>query len=284
MKISFESPQHEVVEPGVVHMHIRFRPANFTGILIVLLLHAILIYFLWTMQILHTKKGDQGRAAESLVYLPQTQASPAKAKAESQPKTAPKKTLQASQRPAITARPRQLPTTDSPVPAEPPPPAPVVAKAEPEMDMMAMINAAREKRRAQEDTAASENQAAARAARGPTPQQIAEMNVRHSMQKAAGGTNGVFQIINMSTRVGTFSFRGWKANAGNSWKQVIEVDAGLGGNLQLAMVRRMIDIIRSHYQGDFNWESQYLGRVVRLSARMEDSAGLEEFMMKEFFH
>lgn len=280
MKISFESPQDEVAEPGIVHMHIRFRPANFTGILIVLLLHAILVYFLWTMQILHTKKGDQGRASESLVYLPPPAS---KAKTPTKAKSAPSKPSPASQRPAITARPRPMPSTDSPIPAEPPPPAPVVAKTEPEVDMMAMINAAREKRRAQEEAAASENEAAARAARGPSPQEIAEMNVKHSMQRAAGGTNGVFQIINMSTRVGTFSFRGWKANAGSSWKQVIEVDAGLGGDLQLAMVKRMISIIRSHYQGDFNWESQRLGRVVKLSARVEDSAGLEEFMMKEFF-
>lgn len=282
MKISFEVPQDEVVEPGVVHMQIRFRPANFSGILIAILLHALLLYFLLSMKILHTKQGDQGRNAESVVYLPQPQAS--KAKAETKPRSMPSKPVVAQNRHSITPRPRPSPVTDSPIPAEPPPPAPVTAKAEPEMDMMAMINAARNKRQAQEEAAASENEAAARAARGPTPQQIAEMNVRHSMQRAAGGTNGVFQIINMSTRVGTFSFRGWKPNAGNSWKQVIEVDAGLGGNLQLAMVKRMIELIRTHYQGDFNWESQRLGRVVKLSARLEDSSGLEEFMMREFFH
>ncbi len=282
MKISFEAPQNEVVEPGVVHMQIRFRPANFSGILIALLLHALLIYFLLSMKILHTKQGDHGRSAESVVYLPKPQAS--KAKAESKPKSMPSKPVVAQHHPSITPRPRPSPITDSPIPAEPPPPAPVTAKAEPEVDMMAMINAARNKRRAQEDAAANENEAAARSARGPTPQQIAEMNVQHSMQRAAGGTNGVFQILNMSTRVGTFSFRGWKPNANNSWKQVIEVDAGLGGNLQLAMVKRMIDIIRSHYQGDFNWESQRLRRVVKLSARPEDSAGLEAFMMEEFFH
>ena len=45
----------------------------------------------------------------------------------------------------------------------------------------------------------------------------------------------------------------------------------------------MIDLIRTHYKGDFNWDSHRLGRVVVLSARIEDTTGLEEFMMREFF-
>jgi hypothetical protein len=45
----------------------------------------------------------------------------------------------------------------------------------------------------------------------------------------------------------------------------------------------MILLIREYYSGDFKWESHRLQRVVTLSARPEDQAGLEEFMMKEFF-
>jgi hypothetical protein len=45
----------------------------------------------------------------------------------------------------------------------------------------------------------------------------------------------------------------------------------------------MITLIRRHYDGDFNWESQRLGREVVKSARSEDGAELEEFMMMEFF-
>jgi hypothetical protein len=45
----------------------------------------------------------------------------------------------------------------------------------------------------------------------------------------------------------------------------------------------MIELIRKHYSGDFNWDSRRLGRVVVLSARIEDTASLEGFMMKEFF-
>jgi len=64
---------------------------------------------------------------------------------------------------------------------------------------------------------------------------------------------------------------------------VIEVDAGLHGNVELAMIRRMIVLIRTHYTGDFYWESHRLQRVVTLSARPEDNEGLEDFMMREFF-
>jgi hypothetical protein len=42
-------------------------------------------------------------------------------------------------------------------------------------------------------------------------------------------------------------------------------------------------LIREHYQGDFNWDSQRLGRTIIKSARIEDNTELEEFLMMEFF-
>jgi hypothetical protein len=45
----------------------------------------------------------------------------------------------------------------------------------------------------------------------------------------------------------------------------------------------MIEMIRREYTGDFNWESQRLGRVIVLSARLNDNAGLEAFLKDEFF-
>jgi hypothetical protein len=42
-------------------------------------------------------------------------------------------------------------------------------------------------------------------------------------------------------------------------------------------------LIRTHYQGNFNWDSRRLGRVIVLSARPEDNAELEAFLMREFF-
>ena len=49
------------------------------------------------------------------------------------------------------------------------------------------------------------------------------------------------------------------------------------------MIKKMISLIRQHYKGDFNWESHRLNRTIIMSARIEDSEGLEDFMMAEFF-
>ena len=49
-------------------------------------------------------------------------------------------------------------------------------------------------------------------------------------------------------------------------------------DIQRAVARRMIELIREYHQGDFNWESYRLGRVVTLSSRTEDSKGLEDFL------
>jgi len=282
MKLSIEKPENDLALPGEVHLHFRFRPANMVGVLLVLVIHGLLLYFLLQMQVLKKQKQGDDAASQNPIELILDKTTVAKMAAPEPKKSKPK-----PPKPQVTPHTRQATAKPSPVPpATTPAPivAPPVAQDAP-TDMMSMLNAARERRRAQEDAAAQENQAANQAGRGMSAQEVAEANVRHSMQRAAGreGTSGVFQIIDMSTRVGHFSFRGWKPNAGSSWKQVIEVDAGLGGNLQLAMVRRMIELIRTHYQGDFSWESHRLGRVIVLSARPQDSAELEAFLMKEFF-
>jgi hypothetical protein len=61
------------------------------------------------------------------------------------------------------------------------------------------------------------------------------------------------------------------------------VERGANPSIEIAIVRRMIVIIREHESGDFVWRSQRLGRDVTLSARAADTAGLEEFLMREFF-
>lgn len=145
-----------------------------------------------------------------------------------------------------------------------------------------MIAAARERRR-QEASAAMENAEAAAASRGPSTNDIAMANIQRSLQGKHDGIGGVFQILHKGVRTGTFVFRGWTPGARNTTQQTIEVDAGLNGDIEHAMVRRMIELIRTHYTGDFSWESHRLGRVLVKSARMEDSAELEAFLMKEFF-
>ncbi|MFZ6681501.1 MULTISPECIES: hypothetical protein [unclassified Undibacterium] len=284
MKLSIEAPEDEVALPGEIHLHIRFRPANMFGILLALLVHGLLLYFLLHMNVLK-KKLDKAGSSEPMVFImdkvakaPKQATAPQKQKAESKPVRVPP-SKNAITRPKIPPP----PVTDSPI-AQPPPPQ--AKETPPEMDMMALANAARERRRPAEQAAAQENEGARQAGRGMTPQEVAEANVKRSMQQAAnrGGGSGVFELGTVGTRVASFTFRGWNTRViASNGKQSFEVDAGLGGDVRLAVVRRMIEIIRMEYKGDFNWESRRLGRVIVKSARPEDSAELENFLLKEFF-
>ncbi|GGC95854.1 hypothetical protein GCM10011396_49070 [Undibacterium terreum] len=98
----------------------------------------------------------------------------------------------------------------------------------------------------------------------------------------AANSSSIFQILNKDAHSATFAFNGSEPNSRKRWRQVIEVDAKQGEDIDLAIVRRMIQIIRTYYTGDFNWESRRLGRTVSMSARPEDTAALEDFMMREF--
>ena len=171
---------------------------------------------------------------------------------------------------------RKSPTAVEPEPPPPQPPQPR-PPAIPELDMAAMIEARRTQRRAAQ-TAGPRTQAQ------PTPDQLAQANINRNLRMDRGeGVGGVFEILRKGTRTAEFAFNGWRPDTERRWREVIEVDAGVGGDVELAIVRRMIELIRGHYSGDFRWESHHLGRVVVLSARPEDQAGLEEFMIREFF-
>ena len=97
------------------------------------------------------------------------------------------------------------------------------------------------------------------------------------------GTNGIFQIREMSLHQAQFSFKGWKNNINSARLEIIDVDVPDGSDGRHEVMMKMMEIIRREYTGDFQWESQRLGRVLTLSARIEDTAALESFMMSEFF-
>ena len=96
-------------------------------------------------------------------------------------------------------------------------------------------------------------------------------------------SGGVFQIEHLAYDHAEFTFIGWNNDARRRTQQLIEVRKGASGDIRLAVVRRMIAIIRQHEPETFVWNSQRLGRSMTLSSRQRDNAGLEDFMMKEFF-
>lgn len=149
-------------------------------------------------------------------------------------------------------------------------------------DMMAMVNAARDRRRAE---GAPEPEESSDDAKPDDDNAIARANVAHSMQQSRGhnDSGGVFQITFKGVRTAEFVFRGWDVRRRADSHQLIEVDAGLNGNIETAIIQKMIDLIRRTQPGDFNWESYRLGRVVVLSARVQDNAELQTFLKHEFF-
>lgn len=185
--------------------------------------------------------------------------------------------------PPSVAKPH-LPLTPAPPKpvATPLPPATLSEPARaPAVDMMAAINERRERRRAAEAAAAAPQSPMGPPARA---EDAVAATINRNLRTTPGiGVSGVFEILSKGTRTAEFAFNGWRPESQRKWREVIEVDAGPSGDVERAIVRRMIELIRSHYSGDFNWESHRLGRIVVLSARFQDNPDLEDFLVREFF-
>lgn len=148
-------------------------------------------------------------------------------------------------------------------------------------DLMSYIKAKKQQDHIFEDNASQENAAAVARVRKPSDGELKDAIIKRNLQQQ--GTSGVFEIRRKSFRAGQFSFKGWKNDYSLARLELIDVQAGPDGDIDLAIVKKMIEIIRREYSGDFNWESHRLERVIVLSARMEDNTGLEDFLMQEFF-
>ena len=293
--------------PGDGYLHIRINRNTLIALLVSLLLHALLLFFAPNlMPLTPPARAPQQDLVVRLHSVerppptppePEVQAPPAP-EPVAQPKPRPKPPKPARKPrpktpPVIAteqAQPEQLPAPKpEPEPESAPEPTPVPeppqvsappAEAAP-TDMMSYVNAARAKRRSALDEIARLNAEAVARERGPTAEERRDAIIKRNLQTE--GTNGVFQIIGMDARNARFSFRGWTDNYSSAKRQIIDVRANPGEDIERAVVRRMISLIREYYKGDFNWESHRLGRVVILSARLEDNAGLEDFLIEEFF-
>lgn len=234
---------------------------------------------------------DLNETEEATSSLPASPPSPSppqpeKPKAVEEVKPPPKMPPRPAQTPP--SRPQSKPkAAEKPSKPRAPIPAQEVAKtkappqpsADAPMDLSDYINQAKARRRAEGlfDTP----DAAPAAAKQPSADEIRMANIRRNLQTP--GTSGIFQILRIGPRTAEFSFRAWTTGQSNPRLQMIQVEAGPEGDVERAIIRRMIQLIREHYKEDFNWESHRLHRVVVLSAREKDTAGLEDFLMREFF-
>ena len=147
-------------------------------------------------------------------------------------------------------------------------------------DLSDYINQAKARRRAAGIVDGLEN-APPVAEPQPSADELRLARIKRNLQEP--GTSGIFKIINIGPRYARFSFRAWTTGLTPTRRVLIEVEAGPDGDVERAIIRRMIELIREYHQEDFNWESHRLNRVIILSARMRDNEGLEDFLMREFF-
>jgi len=274
----------------------RARRKTAIGIALSVLLHVGLFTLLWYQikdVVVPPVRPDPDSAPLVVSFLKDTPAPSAKAISQPPPKSAPQPpakhaTAPKPQKPPKLAVRRPTPiaqVTPAPSPVQPteqPPEQPAEIKpAPPEMDMSTMINAARERRRAAAEADAPIN-SEAQADGAPADNAVAKANIAFLMRKGEGG-GGVFQIISKGPRVAQYVFRGWGATAHENRRQLIEVDAGENGDIEVAIIKSMIELIRKRYPGDFKWDSHRLGRLVELSARETDGPALQAFLMHEFF-
>lgn len=274
------------------------RARGTIGFALSLLFHLSLLLFVLEHRSTPVQEtGDSPTAPLSVRLIPPSddaqQQSPSSAitVSRAQPKRAghPKETARKDQsvarRKAAPAKINNTAVARVPSPAPEPAPAPAAQKsADAPTDMMDMLTAARDRRRAAGVPDANDTDSE------PKPETddnaIARANVAHSLQAHTRGDNdggGVFQVTFKGVRTAEMIFRGWDARRRNTTRQMLEIDAGLNGDVDLAIVRKMIEVIRREKTGDFDWESRRLGRVVRLSARIKDNAELEDFLKKDFF-
>jgi hypothetical protein len=273
------------LDPGL-EQDPRLRPRRslrglVTLLVLSLVIHGLLIRFLpkWEHPIVDSVSPTQGPLQVTMTPPAAADRAPPPVPSPPQPVKAPPRTVIATNKPSPSMPPIFVP------PDTPPQPSRAEATPQP-LDFSAALEARRAQRQAQEAFYARQNGDARSREREMSTAEKAEAAFKRNAQtlgQARDGTSGIFQIRSKGSRYAAFSFRGWTTDRTNAKSELIEVDAGLGGDVELAIVRRMIDLIRQHYQGNFNWESHRLGRVVTLSARKEDQAGLEAFLIKEFF-
>ena len=190
--------------------------------------------------------------------------------------------------PPVIALNRPAPGIPSPPPATPSAIAPTPARSPADGDLASYIEARRRARVAPPavfpgsvSIAPPAEDDNARANRLATANLASQHKLTFGYDPAKSG--GVFQITRMGYESAEFVFLGWNKDIRRTTKQLIEVRKGNNSDIRIAVVRRMIAIIREYEPEDFLWESHRLGRNVTLSAHARDNAGLEDFMLHEFF-
>ena len=282
--------------PAARHDDIRISAIR-VAFAVSLLVHALALWsFLpHMMHIVTPSDSDKGESGSPLAVQLVPKAAPPGALPASPPPPEPLVALRPPAKSAPPPKPAARPPTPPPVMSAPrrAPDAPALPPAPPQpapaTDLAAYIEAKR-RERGEAPTSSPQNSSTSKAAEEENERQnriIAAnigLNGRPTFGKDPKNGGGIFQIKTMEYSYAEFYFFGWNKDISRNSKQVIEVRKGNNPDIQIAIVRRMIEIIREHETENFLWESHRLGRQITLSARARDTAGLESFMLQEFFY
>jgi len=270
-------PGREVVTYGQ-------RKPNRTGLIVTVGLHLLLVaIYLFQPKI---EKHAPPKSGEAIVWLPPVKPNkPTPQAAEPAPKQSASTALPKPKflpPPPVTIQ--RLPDTitlPNEKPVEPPKPQPKEeTKLQPdETDLAAYIEKRRQARGARSEQPAEESDAQ-RGMRNALAN-IAAINGRGGQDP--NETGGVFSVTNKTFSRADLKFRGWNPNFKRRWLTAVSVERGSYPDIETAIVKKMIELIRKERPGDFPWDSHRLNKVVTLSARPQDEQELTDFLFKEMF-
>lgn len=252
------------------------RGPSRTGLTVTVLLHLLLIA-IYLFQPHHEKHAAPPSGATMVYIAPLPLGKPKKTPPQQQaPKKVPKTPpVQIKRLPNTITLPHEKPVEVVETP-------PKVAPPPPEMDMQAYVENRRRQRGAKDpsDQPAEESENA-RATR------VAMANIAAANGRSHGDdrneTGGVFSISHQTFNSADLKFRGWNPNFKRRWLQQLTVEKGSEPDIETAIIKKMIELIRKEKTGEFEWDSHRLQRVVKMSARVQDTAELQAFLFKEMF-
>jgi hypothetical protein len=253
------------------------------------------VAMLWKMPQVHVPSPELGERSGPLVVElappprppPVRPSAPSEPRRQAKPRESPPRVARARPQPPVLAQEQPAPVIVAPrpkVPAAPVAPSPPAETGDFSSDMKARQRARTEA--APPAAAAQPAPSAAAEDENARANRIAAANLGLNRKPSFGPerrSGGMFDLTYMAYDYAEFVFYGWNKDIQRNTPQRIEVRKGANSDIRIAVIRRMIAIIRDHEQEDFIWESQRLNRNVTLSARMRDNAELEAFLKREFF-
>jgi hypothetical protein len=263
------------------HRHVHTygdKRVGWPGLVVTLLLHVLLLLaFLLRSNV---EKHAAPPAGGEIAYIAPLEGKPKrKEMAKSNPKPV-------KQRKIDVVKIERLPNTITlphEKPAEPvaAPEPPKIVKVDPAEDMTASIEARRRARGQDTSEQPGEESEKDRGTR------LALANIAAANGKSQGNdsndSGGVFSVTDKTFNSAQVKFKGWNPSFKRRWLTQARVELGLERDIETAVVKKMIELIRKEKTGDFEWDSHRLQRVVKMSARVEDTAELEAFLFKEMF-